>query len=77
MFILFLAFLIGPIFAGKIILKAASSLVEQNALLYDYFQPTGLNNNDTRGTLATGISAESNLATASPTDTVNRMIRLF
>lgn len=73
MFITFLVFLIGPIFAGKMILKTTTSLTtDKNGLLYPYFQPIGLNNNDTREAIMTGTGA---LATSS--EAANRMIRLF
>ena len=57
MFVAFMAFLIGPVFAGNMILDATKDLVKKPEDLFHLFQPTGFNNNDTRGTLATGVSA--------------------
>ena len=47
MFIIFLALIIGPIFAGKF-LKSLPSIPMQ------LLQPTGQNNNDTNGRVQTG-----------------------
>lgn len=56
LFIVFMALLIGPSFAGKAIPldNIKGSLPDMVKLL---FQPTGLNNNDTIGTTETGRGA--------------------
>jgi 1,3-beta-glucan synthase len=78
MFVAFMAFLIGPVFAGTMILDATKDMVNDPEKLYHLFQPTGFNNNDTRGTFATGISATGDLAaSATVSSDTRRMVRLF
>lgn len=47
MLVLFLALIIGPLMAGKVIKKLPD-------IPLGLLQPTGLNNNDTQGSTATG-----------------------
>jgi 1,3-beta-glucan synthase len=70
--ILFIALLAGPIVAGKFILTPS---LEKN-IPEQLFQPVGLNNNDTRGTVQTGTGAASTGAAAATSAALAR-IRLF
>ncbi|RDW73793.1 putative 1,3-beta-glucan synthase component FKS1 [Coleophoma crateriformis] len=73
MLVVFLALLVGPIIAGPMILSNMSSL-ETSIPLY-LFQPTGLNNNDTRNRTETGTGAVSGAASTGSAATAK--IRLF
>lgn len=59
MVILFVALIVGPIVAGKFIPTTLSSKIPMNLL-----QPTGQDNDNTRGTNQTGTGAASYLKTA-------------
>jgi 1,3-beta-glucan synthase len=69
-----LALVVGPIVAGKDILSESLT----NSIPMQLYQPTGLNNNDTRGRNQTGTGAVSTgaQATASTTGGGTR-IKLF
>ena len=69
LFILFVALIVGPVVAGKFV----TSLPTIPMYLY---QPTGLDNNDTQNTLATGTGAVSGAATSSASANA-RLVRLF
>ncbi|RDW67994.1 putative 1,3-beta-glucan synthase component FKS1 [Coleophoma cylindrospora] len=73
MLVIFLALLVGPIIAGPMILSNMSSL-ETSIPMY-LFQPTGLNNNDTRNRTETGTGAVSGAASTGSAATAK--IRLF
>ena len=55
--VVFLALLVGPIVAGKMILENTDSFTKNPQDLFDLFQPIGQNNNDTRGYTETGTGA--------------------
>merc|ERR1711900_111271 len=80
MLVVALALLVGPIVAGSMILDNTSSLFAKPTDTMYLFQPTGLNNNDTRNDTETGTGkaggAASSTGSASATDAAAR-IRLF
>ncbi|KAF7912369.1 uncharacterized protein EAF01_001390 [Botrytis porri] len=76
LFVVFLALLIGPLIAGKMILS--DSLTSK--IPFNLYQPTGQNNNDTRGYNETGtgcVTCSGASATASASSTAAAKIRLF
>jgi len=73
--IIAVALVVGPIVAGTNIASILSS-VEKSDPQY-LFQPTGLNNNDTRNRTETGTGAASNTAFATGSATGAARIRLF
>lgn len=71
MFILFVALIVGPIVAGKYIPTSVSSSIP-----FELYQPTGQDNNDTRGSTPTGTGAVGGAA-ATAAATAKRMAMLF
>jgi 1,3-beta-glucan synthase len=76
MLVVFLALLVGPIVAGKIILDGTDSLTKNPDDLFNLFQPTGQNNNDTRGYTKTGTGTGAAAATSAASDSTGK-IKLF
>ncbi|TAQ85822.1 hypothetical protein B7494_g5835 [Chlorociboria aeruginascens] len=76
MLIVFVALLVGPIVGGKS-LDLASLTSSLGSTFSQLIQPTGQNNNDTRGRNQTGTGAVSNGATASASAGATAKIRLF
>jgi hypothetical protein len=78
MFIIFLALAIGPVVAGTKINGFLNTI--HNSILTDLLQPTGQDNNDTRGRNATGTGAGAAASTgaAAATGTGHaRIVKLF
>jgi 1,3-beta-glucan synthase len=57
MLVVFLALIVGPIVAGKQIPKGTLDIAALNNKDYPLLQPTGQNNDDTRGHTETGTKA--------------------
>lgn len=81
MLIIALALLVGPIVAGSMILDNTTSLFKNPSDTMYLFQPTGLNNNDTRNATETGTgkaggASDTAASTASSTGG-GAKIRLF
>lgn len=73
MFVLFLALIVGPIVAGKYIPTTVSTNIP-----FHLYQPTGQNNNDTRGSTPTGTGALAGAsASATASAAAKRMAVLF
>lgn len=83
MFIIAFALLLGPVFAGSMILDNTKSLFATPGDTMYLFQPTGLNNNNTQNDTLTGTgkpggaSETGASASASATDGSAARIRLF
>ncbi|TGO12077.1 hypothetical protein BTUL_0095g00350 [Botrytis tulipae] len=76
LFIVFLALLIGPLIAGKMILS--DSLTSK--IPFNLYQPTGQDNNDTQGYNQTGtgcVTCSGASATATSSSTTAAKVRLF
>ena len=76
MFVLFIALLIGPIFAQSHI-SGISLFKEDPSKTFYLFQPWGLNNNNTNGTDVTGTGLNSAAAAATTTGSGGNAKRMF
>jgi len=73
MLIVALALLVGPIVAGSQI----SGLTKSTTIPLQLLQPTGQNNNDTRGRTETGTALGTNTASLPASSIAARMIHLY
>ena len=76
MFVLFIALLIGPIFAQSHI-SVISLFKEDPSKTFYLFKPWGLNNNNTNGTDVTGTGLNSAAAAATTTGSGGNAKRMF
>ncbi|KAL2144732.1 hypothetical protein VTI28DRAFT_8670 [Corynascus sepedonium] len=59
LFVVFLALIVGPAVAGKYVPSSMFDMLKDNSSLSSLLQPTGLDNNDTRGRTPTGTAADN------------------